>query len=89
MCHAALIAGTLVAMPFLLFYDLVMAATCAAWLARAARQDRWRPGESAALAGLGLLDLLAFPAASLARMAVGCLVSPALLLLALRRILKN
>ena len=83
--NAALIAGTLAAMPFVLFYDLVMAATAAAWLVRAARRDGWRPGEGAVLAGLGLVDLLAFPAASLLRLAVGSLVAPTLLCVVVTR----
>ncbi len=84
-CNAALIAGTLASMPFVLFYDLVMAAVSAAWLARAARQDGWRRGEAATLAWLGALDLIAFPAASLLRLAVGSLVAPSLLWLSFRR----
>ena len=83
-CNAALIAGTLSAMPFVLFYDLVMAATAAAWLARAARVEGWRPGERALLAGLWVVDLLAFPASSLLRIAVGTLVSPTLVWLSVR-----
>jgi hypothetical protein len=83
--RAGLIAGTVAAMPFVLFYDLVMAATAAAWLVRAARRAGPRRGETGTLALLVVLDLIAFPAASLLHLAVGTLVAPALLWLAWRR----
>jgi hypothetical protein len=83
---AALVAGTLIAMPFLLFYDLVMATVAAAWLAAAARRTGWRAGEKTVLTVLMGVILLAFPAASLLHLAVGCVVGPALLALAVRRL---
>ncbi len=83
---AILVAGTLTAMPFILFYDLVMAGVAAAWLARAARIGGWRPGEAAWLAILVAVDLVAFPAASVLRLAVGVVVGPALLWLSMARI---
>ena len=83
--NAGLIAGTLTAMPFVLFYDLVMAGVAAAWLARAARQDGWRPHEPAILAATMLVDLCAYPAAAILHLAIGALVPVALLSLALRR----
>jgi hypothetical protein len=82
---AVLVAGTLMAMPFLLFYDLTMGAVAAAWLVRAARQRGWLRGESAALIGLAAIDMLAFPVASLLHVAIGAAVAPGLLGLALRR----
>ena len=36
--YALLVAGTLIVVPFALFYDLVLASLAAAWLVRAARQ---------------------------------------------------
>jgi hypothetical protein len=84
--NAALVAGTLAAMPFVLFYDLVMAGIAAAWLARAARASAWRPGEITALAAGFLLSLLAFPAAGLAHLAIGGLVAPILLIFSLARL---
>jgi hypothetical protein len=83
--HAALVAGTLAAMPFLLFYDLVMAGVAAAWLVRAARLRGWRSGEPTALAVLGVVDLVAYPSASLLRVAIGSIVAPWLLQLSVRR----
>jgi len=82
---AALIAGTMVAMPFLLFYDLVMASVASAWLVGAARRQGWLPGEMPTLAVLMLLTLLAYPAAAAAHLALGCAVAPLLLWLSVRR----
>ncbi len=83
---AALVAGTLIAMPFLLFYDLLMASVAVAWLAAAARRVGWLPGEAATLGGLFVLVLVDFPAAAQLNLAVGCLVGPVLLGLAVRRV---
>jgi len=83
---AVLVAATLTAMPFILFYDLVMAGVAAAWLARAARPRGWRRGELKWLAGLMAIDMIAFPAAAVLRLAVGVVVGPGLLWLAMRRI---
>ncbi len=83
--NAGLIAGTLAAMPFVLFYDLVMAGVAAAWLARAARRGCWRPWEQPVLAGAVLIDLLAYPSAAILHVGVGTFVAPALLWLAVRR----
>ena len=85
---AVLIAGTMVAMPFLLFYDLVMASVAAAWLVAAARRLGWRPGEMRTLAWAMAITLLAFPAAGILHLAIGCAVAPLLLWLALRRWLR-
>jgi hypothetical protein len=82
---AVLVAGTLTAMPFILFYDLVMAGVAAAWLVRAARVGGWRRGEAAWLAGLMAVDLAAFPAAAVLRLAVGVVVGPGLLWLSMDR----
>lgn len=76
---AGLIAATVAALPFILFYDLVMVGVAAAWLVRAARTRGWRPGDRAWLAILMLADLLAYPAAALVRLAVGGAVAPILL----------
>jgi hypothetical protein len=83
---AALVSGTLIAMPFLLFYDLVMASVAAAWLAASAWRTAWRPGEGATLTALFFLVLLDFPAAAQLHLAIGCLVGPVLLCLSIRRI---
>jgi hypothetical protein len=82
---AALVAGTMAAMPFLLFYDLVMGSVAAAWLVAAARRNAWLPGEQRVLGLLMILALLAFPVAGTLHLAVGCLAAPLLLWSALRR----
>ena len=86
--QAVLVAATLMAMPFLLFYDLVMAGVAAAWLARAARAEGWRPGEPALLAAAFLASLVAFPSAAMLHLAVGALAAPVLLWVGLRRVAK-
>jgi hypothetical protein len=85
---AALVAGTLITMPFLLFYDLVMASVAAAWIAAAARRSAWLPWEGLTLAVVFALALLDFPAAAWLHLAVGGLVGPALLALAVRRVMQ-
>jgi hypothetical protein len=82
---AALIAGTMIAMPFLLFYDLVMASVAAAWLVRAARRSHWLPGEQRVLAALMAAVLLAYPSAAMLHIALGGAVAPVLLWCAFRR----
>ncbi len=82
---AALVAGTMAAMPFLLFYDLVMGSVAAAWLVAAARRSVWLPGEQRLLGLLMIVALLAFPAAGVLHLAIGCLAAPLLLGAALRR----
>jgi hypothetical protein len=82
---AALVAGTMVAMPFLLFYDLVMASVAAAWLVRAARREGWLPGEQQILMLLMLMTFGAYASAWLLHVAIGSLVGPLLLWCALRR----
>ncbi len=85
--NAVLIAGTLTAMPFLLFYDLAVAGVAAAWLTRAARapSGAWLRGEPAGLLLCFSLSLLAYPAALLLGVDPGVAAAPALLILALRR----
>ena len=84
----ALVAGTLVAMPFVLFYDLVMAGVAVAWLIRLARRSGFLAGEKTLLAAIFLLDLFAYAVARETPFALGVLVAPALLLLSIRRHLK-
>ena len=82
---AGLVAGTMIAMPFLLFYDLLMASIATAWLVRAARRSGWLPAEQPVLVLLAVVILLAFPSAAILHLAIGCIVAPALLWCALRR----
>jgi hypothetical protein len=86
--YALLVAGTLVVVPFALFYDLVLASLAAAWLARAARQGGFLPGEKAGLGiciGLNLLAALPVATRGTTGVAFGALVPPLLVLLTLRR----
>ena len=77
--NAGLIAGTLIAAPFLLFYDLVIAGVAGAWLVRHARRYGWRPGEAFILASAMGLNLIAFLVAASLHIPVGIL-APMLLL---------
>lgn len=82
--NAVLVSATLVAMPFLLFYDLVMAGVAAAWLVRASCIAP--RGHDTQLAGWLLccmvLSLGAFAAAIMFRFAIGAAVAPILLAVA-------
>jgi hypothetical protein len=83
---AGLAAAVLVAAPFALMYDLVMASLAAAWLVRAGRERGFLPGEKAAIAVLLLFDLLAaHPIVSGTHLPFGAAAGPVLLALALRR----
>jgi len=86
--YALLVAGTLIVVPFALFYDLVLASLSAAWLARAARQGGFLPGEKLGFGiciGLNLLAAVPVAARGTTGVAFGALVPPILMLLALRR----
>lgn len=55
---AALLAATLVAVPVVILYDLMMAAIAGIWLIRAGREDGFLPWEKAGLAVLFVVPLL-------------------------------
>ena len=83
---AGLAAAVLIAAPFVLMYDLVMASLAAAWLVRAGRRDGFLPGEKAGLGAAIVLDLLAsHPIVSALNIPFGAVVGPILLGLAVRR----
>jgi hypothetical protein len=83
---AGLVSATLVAAPFVLMYDLVLASLAAAWLVRAARETGFLAGEKSIIGGVLLLDLLAsHPIATAFHVPFGALAGPALLALAVRR----
>jgi len=83
---AGLMAAVLVAAPFLLMYDLLMASLAAAWLVRAGRATGFLPGEKAVIGLAMLLDLLAaHPIVAALHIPFGAAVGPALLMLAVRR----
>ncbi|MEJ0045163.1 MAG: glycosyltransferase family 87 protein [Rhodospirillales bacterium] len=86
--YALLVAGTLLVVPFALFYDLVLASLAAAWLARSARSGGFLPGEKAGFGiciGLNLLAAVPVITRAPSGVAFGALVPPLLFLLALRR----
>jgi hypothetical protein len=84
--NAGLAASVLLAAPFTLFYDLVMASLAAAWLVRAGRRDGFLPGERGALGLLLVATLLAaHPIVARLHFPFGALVGPSLLALAIRR----
>jgi hypothetical protein len=86
--YALLVAGTLIVVPFALFYDLVLASLAAAWLARAARQGGFLRGEKAGMGiciGLNLLAAVPVVTRGASGVAFGALVPPILVALALRR----
>ncbi len=84
--NAVLVSATLAAMPFLLFYDLVMAGVAAAWLVRAIGDTQRRQFGPACgwLAVCMALSLLDFPLAAGWRFAAGVAVAPILLVLSVR-----
>ncbi len=84
--NAVLVSATMAVMPFLLFYDLVMAGVAAAWLVRALRNTGRQQfsQETGWLAGCMLLSLMAFPLAAGCRLGVGVGVAPILLVLSVR-----
>jgi len=84
--NAGLAAAVLIAAPFALFYDLIMASLAAAWLARAARRDGWLRGEKLTFGLLVLSNFLAAPMiVGTAHVPFGALAGPVLLALAVRR----
>jgi alpha-1,2-mannosyltransferase len=84
--NAGLAAAVLVATPFALFYDLVMASLAAAWLVRAGRRDGFLPGESLAFGVLMVCVLLAaHPVVRAMHVPFGAVVGPVLLSLCVRR----
>jgi hypothetical protein len=56
---ATLAAGTLVALPLILFYDFMMAAVALAWLVRAGRRGGFLPWEKLAMAAVFIAPMLA------------------------------
>jgi hypothetical protein len=83
---AGLAASVLVAAPFALMYDLVMASLAAAWLVRAGRRTGFLPGEKPVIGMLLLADLLAaHPIVADTRIPFAALAGPCLLALAIRR----
>jgi len=87
--YAALAAGALMVTPFALFYDLLMPAVAGAWLVRAGRAGGFLAGERLVLTLAFAIDLLSYPLAVWTHIAVGVLVPPMLLGLAIRRAMRT
>jgi alpha-1,2-mannosyltransferase len=81
---AALAAGTLVVIPFALFYDLMLATVAGAWIVRAGRSTGFLAGEATLLALCVGVDLLAYPLGKTTGLPLGAVIAPILLGLCLR-----
>jgi len=81
----ALLAGTMVAVPVILIYDLLPAAICLAWLAVDARRTGWLAWEKAFAVLAVAIALSSRPLAMAAGLPLGPLVGLGLLALAWRR----
>jgi hypothetical protein len=82
---AALAAGTALATPVILVYDLVLAAVALAWLVRAGSERGFLPWEKSILMGLFAVALLSYSAAVAWRAPLAPLVPATLLALAVAR----
>jgi hypothetical protein len=83
---AGLAASVVVAAPFALFYDLVMASLAAAWLVRAGRRGGFLPAEKPLFGLMILANLMsAHPVVAALHVPFGVVVGPVLLGLAVRR----
>jgi alpha-1,2-mannosyltransferase len=82
---AVLTAGTLLASPFLLDYDLTLAAIPLAWLFAQGTRNGFRPWEKAGLLAAFVLPLVSRTVATLAHIPLGPPVMAVLFILVLRR----
>jgi len=76
---ATLAAGTLVALPLILFYDFIIAGVAMAWLIRAARQNGFLPWEKLLLLGIFLAPMLARGIGTSLHLPIGAIAGYALL----------
>lgn len=84
-CAAALIAGTLLAVPLALLYDLMLISVCIAWLVRAAGETGFLPWEKSLLAFLFVIAFVCFFVGLVAKVPLGPLAPAIVLALCLRR----
>jgi alpha-1,2-mannosyltransferase len=82
---ATLAAATLVALPLILFYDLMMAGVAMAWLVRAGKQGGFLPYEKSLLLAVFLTPLLTRAAGNSLHMPIGVLAGYVLLALCAAR----
>ncbi len=81
--NAVLIAATLLIMPVVLFYDLVMLVIAAAWMMRAVRTSR--PGEAFGLGLIWLGGLTCFPLACATHLPIAAACNALMLCLSVRK----
>jgi alpha-1,2-mannosyltransferase len=82
---ATLAAATLVAMPVVLFYDLMLAAVAGAWLVRAGRETGFLPWEKMTLAVLFIIPMLSRSIGIAWHLPIGPLATAVLVVCAGRR----
>jgi hypothetical protein len=82
---ATLAAGTLVALPLILFYDLMIAGVAMAWLVRAGKRDGFLRWEKTLLVVVFMAPLLTLPTGSGLHVPVGTLAGYVLLALCAAR----
>jgi hypothetical protein len=75
---AALVAGTLIAVPYALLYDIMLATVAIAWLVRAGRSGGFLPGEPLVLLALYLMPLVETVAALRLHLPLATLTTAAL-----------
>ena len=83
--YALLISGTVLVMPVVLFYDIVLLLVASAWLYHAARITGDIPGERIGLASVWLMGLICYPMASAIHLPVACACATGIFALALAR----
>ena len=83
--YSLLISGTILVMPVVLFYDIVLLLVAAAWLYHAAKTSGEVPGERAGLALVWLLGLACYPTAGAIHVPLACACATGIFVLALAR----
>lgn len=83
--YASLISGTILVMPVVLFYDIVLLLIASAWLYRAIKTTGSLPGERMGLALIWLVSLACYPVARAIHLPIACSCATGLFILALAR----
>jgi hypothetical protein len=78
---AALAAGTLIATPYVLLYDIMLAMVAMAWLVRAGRISGFLPNEKAVFVGIYIMPLVSTVAAIKLHLPLGPFVTTALVMI--------
>jgi alpha-1,2-mannosyltransferase len=85
---ATMLAATLLAVPLALLYDKMLLLVAIGWLVREGRNDRFAPWEKTLLLTAYLISLVEYAVGSAWHLPAGPLISLAVLLLALRRVVQ-